>query len=91
MTYMHWEKKIRVTCFFAILALLQWSGTEPAVSLKCPSTGTEYLGCRLFHVLKRTTTAGGNRRVLSPAHPGSQSLVHSALPKSAFGDIMKVV
>ena len=30
---MHWEtKKICVTCFIAIFALLQWSGTDPAIS-----------------------------------------------------------
>ena len=29
------NQKIHVTHFIVIFALLQWSGTEPAVSLKC--------------------------------------------------------
>ena len=34
-TYMHWEiKKIHVTHFTAIFALLQWSGTKPTMSLR---------------------------------------------------------
>ena len=32
---MHWEtKKICVTCFIVIFALLLWSATEPAVPLR---------------------------------------------------------
>lgn len=32
--YIHGKKWIRVTCFIAIVTLLQWSETEPAIFLK---------------------------------------------------------
>ena len=36
---MQWEnKKIHVTCFIVIFALLQWSGSEPTTSLTCACT-----------------------------------------------------
>ena len=32
--YIHGKKRICMTCFIAIITLLQWSETEPAIFLK---------------------------------------------------------
>ena len=65
-----------VTCFTAVV----WSGTCNISGVS--SVGTEYFGCRLFYILKGTTTVGGNGRVLAPAHAGSQSLLSSFSPRN---------
>ena len=38
---MHWEAKKFVTCFVSIFALLQWSGTDPAISPRYACTSKE--------------------------------------------------
>lgn len=32
---MHWENKRIMPCFFMMLTLLRWSGTEPTIPPRC--------------------------------------------------------
>ena len=52
---MHWETKTFVTCIIAIFTLLRWSGTKPAISLRC--------ACSCWTDIHRS---GTNQRMVLP-------------------------
>ena len=66
--YMHLEtKKLCVTCFIATLTLLQWSGTEPTISLR----GTPIIGNEAILPLPARVAQRPSREPELPTLPSS--------------------